>query len=93
MSAETRWPPGKRFKANTAHHFHAFAREHSNDLASLGPRNHKALENVFIENYALRATLGALDGWDDSTVNLYTQVNDHGSEEGRSVCLDLDINS
>ena len=27
------------------------------------------LEQLFVENYALRATLADLDGWDDSTVN------------------------
>jgi hypothetical protein len=29
----------------------------------------KLLEQLFVENYALRATLGDLDGWDDSTVD------------------------
>jgi hypothetical protein len=29
----------------------------------------KMLEELFVENYALRATLGGLSGWDDSTVD------------------------
>ena len=29
----------------------------------------KILEELFLENYALRATLAPLEGWDDSTVN------------------------
>jgi|HubBroStandDraft_6_1064221.scaffolds.fasta_scaffold1526810_2 hypothetical protein len=29
----------------------------------------KILEQLFVENYALRATLGPLAGWDDSTVD------------------------
>jgi len=38
----------------------------------------KLLEELFVENYALRATLAPLGGWDDSTV-------DGHKEKGRKV--------
>jgi hypothetical protein len=46
-------------------------------IASLSPLL-RVLEELFVENYALRATLEPLAGWDDSTV-------DGHKEKGRQV--------